>query len=417
MDMTRKPENLDVNEILVLNVRDTIEAARHLVGAQGCHLQLSPNLLWVASRLSLVGVSVEVAPVAETCSEAEKTHCPDIVKLPLPQSSPTDRIDIGVIIRASDGPPFAMMKLERVPVGWSRQEALKGLGHLKAMQMQQFEALALGPALVAAPMLRLCGLVRELDDQAVSHALFGLLRVLADEQPNRVETMAMRICGLTASAQPYLEEREIVLGPVALDLLDKAGIRRTSGQLAFVPEAGHCERPTAVCVPPSLAPFATMRALEEVFEVAEDDKGGLLWFRPEGSTGPWVPLAAGFEDGWAAIAVEVLGQTRDILRDYAKMHLIRRRDLPTDEVAEAYELDGVIWWLRDGEAGTEARMENEDWRMLPIEADQSARLRAMNALFLLDSGAQDRLSDSANDWVRRMAQAVHVMPCAAIAAE
>lgn len=415
--MTLKSENVDVNDILVLNVRDTVEAARHMVGAQASHLYLDPQLLWVASRVSLAGLSVDVAPVTDACVNSEKTLCPDIMKLPLPPGSPTDRIDIGVIIRASEGPAFAMMKLEKVPAGWSRMETLKGLGHLKAMLMQQFEALSVGPALIAAPMLRLCGLVRELDDQAVSHALHGFLRVLAKEKPSRVETMAMRICGLTSTEHPYLEEREIVLGPVALDLLDKAGIRRTSGQLAFVPEAGDCARPTAICVPPTLAPFAVMRALDETFEVAEDDKGGILWFRREGSDGPWAPLAAGFEDGWAAIAVEVLGQTRDILRDYAKMHLIRRRDVPTDEVAEVYELDGVIWWLRDGESGIEARMNDDDWRPLSIEADQPARIRAMNALFLLDAGAEDRILDPAKDWVRRMAQAVQVTPCAAIAAE
>lgn len=415
--MTPQPNSPYINDLLVLNVRDAVEAARFMVGAQSCHLQIAPDLVYAASRLSLTGLSVLVEPVATALTDADGTQCPDIMRLALPKGSPTDRLDIGVIIRAADGPPFALMKLERVPTGWAKQETLKGLSHIKAIMMQQFEALALGPALVATPMLRLCSLIRELDDQAVSHAVYGLLRVLAKEQPNRLETMAMRICGLTSSAQPCLEEREIVLGPVTLDLLDRAGIGRTSGQLAFVPEAGDCSRPAAVRAPSNLAPFAQIRVLEETFDVAEDENRGQLWFRKAGSTGEWVALAAGFADGWAPIAAEILGQTRDILRDYGLMHMIRRRDLPTDEIAEAYELDGVIWWLRNGEAGSEARLDDGEWCRLDLELDLPGKVRALQALFVLDAGVEDRLSDQAHDWVRRMARAVQVMPFVAIAAE
>jgi len=415
--MTPVSQRPEIHDLLALNVLEAVEIARALVGAQDCQLHLGPELDWSRPRLSGVGVDLATAPLDAAACEQEARLSPGIRKLPLAKGAPTDLMEIGLEIAGPDGVPFAMLQLERVPTSWASRETVRGLTHVTAILKRQFEALAGGTATVAAPMLRLCTLIRELDDQAVSQAVCGLLKVLSDEQPNRVETMAMRICGLAQSDQTSLEDRKAILSPVTLDLLDRAGIGRTSQQITYTQAADDALPSLEIPTPEILIPFAQARLLEEAFDVAEDEVSGRLWFRPEGSGNQWAPLGNGFADGWSAIAAEILVETRDILHEYARMHLIRRRDLPTTEIAEAYELNGVIWWLRNGETGSEARIDGGEWQVCPLESGLSVKTRALNALLQVSPETVSGLSDHAQDWARRMAQSVQVVPLVAIAAE
>jgi hypothetical protein len=410
----RSPEILD---LLALNIRDASEIARALVGAQDHRLHLGPELEWVRARLSATGLALSDAPLDPAASAADPFLPRGIIKLPMPAGSPTDCQDIGIDIDSASGAPLAMLQLGQVPAGWATRDRLRGLERLRALLKGQLDALAGGPGIVAATMLRLVTLLRELDDNAVSHSFAGLLSILAGKQPNRVEVMAMRICGLAGTPSSRSDGNEIVLSNVAVDLLDQAGMGRSSVPMAFISMADGSAPNMKVVVPQSLVPFARARIVERDYDVAEDDQSAHLWFRPAGTQDIWSPLANNSSDGWTAIAAEILNQTSDITVEFAQMHLIRRRDLPTDEVAEAYDLNGTIWWLRDGETGLEARLDGGHWQFCAMDQDMPAKRRALTALLQIDPGISERLTDQVREWARRMAHAVHVVPYMAIAAE
>lgn len=410
----RFPEILD---LLALNIRDASESARALLGAQNHRLHLGPELEWARTRLTGAGLPVAARQLAVLRADADPFLPQGVRKLPMAAGSPTDFLDIGIDLDAGASAPVAMLELGRVPAGWASRDRLKGVEHLRTLLTRQVDALAGGPAIVAQTILRLVTLLRELDDNSVSHSFAGLLNALAGRQPSRVEVMALRICGLAGSTPSRTEGNEVVLSDVALDLLDQAGMGRTSVPLAFVP-AHDGEMPRmAVVAPPALAPFARARIVERDYDVAEDEPTGLFWFRPTGTEEPWVLLANNASDGWTAIAAEILCETSDMTVEFSQMHLIRRRDLPTDQVAEAYELNGTVWWMRDSESGMEARLEGGAWQPCAVDRDLPAKKRALVALVMIDPAVTDRMTDQVRDWTRRMAQSVQVVPYMSIAAE
>ncbi len=410
----RFPEILD---LLALNIRDASESARALVGAQDLRLHLGPDLEWARARLAGAGLAVSPRPLAAARADADPFLPQGLRRLPMAAGSPTDFLDIGLDLDNGTGAPVAMLELGRVPAGWASRDRLKGVEHLRTLLTRQVDALAGGPAIVAQTVLRLVTLLRELDDNCVSHSFAGLLHALAGKQPSRVEVMALRICGLAGSTPSRTEGHEVVLSDVALDLLDQAGMGRTAVPLALVPAHDAAMPRMMVEAPQALAPFARARIVERDYDVAEDEPSGLFWFRPTATEEPWVLLANNASDGWAAIAAEILCETSDMTVDFAQMHLIRRRDLPTDQVAEAYELNGTVWWLRDAEAGLEARLEGGTWQPCAVDRDLPAKQRALGALMMIDPAVTDRMTDQVRDWTRRMAQSVQVVPYMSIAAE
>ena len=415
--MTTTANTIHILDLLALNIREGSETARALVGAQSYRLHLGKDLTWAAMRLSQIGTNL----AQDTFVPSEPVPAQFIIrgvrKLPMPDGSPTDIMDLGLDLDGPNGEPIALLRLDGVSAGWATQDRLKGLERIAALLKAQFKALSGGPVIFAAPMLRLVTLIRELDENAVSHSVKGLLSVLAGNAPNRVETMAMRISGLAESGSGRLEERDVVLSDVALDMLDQAGISRAVVPLSFVSCVEDASTGSDAAVSLSLVPFARARILEQQFDVAEFENTNRLWFRPAGSGTDWTALANSTSDGWAAIAAEIIGHTLDITLEFAQMHMIRRRDLPTDEIAEAYELDGMVWWLREGEAGTEARLDAGVWQRCDLAPDISGKRRALAALFLIDGEVVTRLEDEVRDWSRRMAQSVQVAPYMDIAAE
>jgi hypothetical protein len=410
----RTPEILD---LLTLNIRDASGVARALVGAQGHRLHLGAEIEWARTRLSAAGVALAEAPLAEMAEDAEPFWPRGLRRLPMPPGSPTDCVDIGLDLGGRTGPAAAMLELGGVPAGWATRDHLRGLEQIRSLLTGQIEALLAGPGIVAATLLRLVTLLRELDDKAASHSLAGLLTVLADKQPSRVEVMAMRICGLAGTPPARGDGTHVVLSDVALDLLEQAGLGRTTQGIGIVAVPDGAAPSMEVVAPQTLVPFARARIVERDYDVAEDDQSGHLWFRTAGTQDAWAVLANTCADGWTAIAAEILGQTSDITVEFAQMHLIRRRDLPTDQVAEAYELDGTIWWLREGESGTEGRLHGGDWQPCAVDRDLPVKKRALAALLQIDPHHGDRLTDQVREWARRMAHAVQVVPYLAIAAE
>ena len=415
--MTQQSRTPEILETLVLNIREAAQTARALVGAQTCQLHLTAEMDWARARLTGAGLVLAAKTLLPEDLGPPNSIAPGVRKLPLPVGSPTDLLDIGVDITGSPTTAVAMLHLEKVQAGWATRENLAGLDNLMSLLNRQFLALEHGPKIVAEPMLRLVTLLRDLDDQAVSHSLSGLLRVLAGQQPSRVEVMAMRICGLADSLQPCLEDRDVALSDVTQVLLDRSGIGRTARPVEFSPYAGGWSAEPAIAPPASVVPFARVRIVEQDFDVAEAENSDRLWFRAQGEVEGWIPLANGSADGWTAIAAEILSQTRDITNEYAQMHLIRRRDIRTEEVAEAYELGGVIWWLRAGERGSEARLDGCDWQDCTTEPGLSVKARALKALLQLDADIVSGLSEQARDWAHRMAHSVQVAPYIGIAAE
>lgn len=415
--MTAQSRTPEILNLLALNIRDAAEIARCLVGAQGLILHIGAEMEWARERLAGSGLALANKPM-RLPEAVEEAHLPRGLRvLPRPTDAPTDLVNIGLYVAGKSGSVAAMLEIRQVPAGWDTRDHLRGLDHVRALLQGQVDALVGGPAIVAGTMQRLVTLLRDLDDNVVSHGFSGLLNALTGKTPSRVEVMSMRICGLAATHPTREDAQEVVLSDVAVDLLEQAGLGRSADMQQFEQPAEAGMPDMVVPVPQNLAPFARARIVEHDYDVAEEEETGRLWFRQTGSKDIWSQLANGFSDGWTEIAAEILGQSDDITSEFAQMHLIRRRDLPTDEIAEAYELDGTIWWLRSDEAGTEARFEGGDWQSCSIDPDIAVKKRAFAALSQLDPNIADRLGDAVHDWAHRMAHAVQVVPYMAIAAE
>jgi len=98
------------------------------------------------------------------------------------------------------------------------------------------------------------------------------------------------------------------------------------------------------------------------------------------------------------------------------MHLLRRRDLPTEEVAETFEILGHIFWLRLSETGVEIRVQGQDWRPINVSAELESRTRAVAAVQLLQAEHVISLDAATHDWSIRMAHGVQIMPAPSSAA-
>jgi hypothetical protein len=411
-DTTAKiPHLLD---LMANGIRDAIESGRALTRAGRAHLQLEPDLHSAVDRLRAAGITLMPQSAAITVTEGK----PRFTRLPFLPGQTTDLVSIGRVLHGPSGQPLAVLVFEQAYAGWSAHETLKGLDAVSNMIERQLWALSLGPALFAAPMLNLATHLQDIDHGAISHALGGLLRVLARKSPSRAETIAMQIAGIAQSAQASLDMRDVILTDQAQQLLDQIGIGRMTGEVAVVAFDSQQVEDNKPKRPEILEPFARLRVLEEDFEIAEVPDTEHFWFRKVGAPQEdWQVLANRAADGWAAIASEVVQATRDVPMEYARMHMIRRRDVQMDEIAEVYDINGVVWWVRQGERGLEARLHGDTWHEIDIEPGQPSRDVAIRALHRLAPTLFDMLSVPARDWVNRMCRSVQITPCLSIAAE
>jgi hypothetical protein len=254
--------------------------------------------------------------------------------------------------------------------------------------------------------------------------------VRAGNAPTQVEATALRIAGLSEMPVAYPSKTDVSFNEVAQGVLESLGLGQEALTVAHAPDhapaqdahaSGQAVAAVAAPLRPALglAPFARLHLLERDYAVAEDEANEVLWFRPMagGTPADWTALDSRTVDGWSVVAIEILGKMLDIQRAFAMMHMIRRRDIATEEVAEIYDLHGLIWWLRQGETGPEARLDGGEWTGYPVPEHSEGKARAIEALFHLMPDMCDLLKDKARDWAYRMAQTVQVSPVMMQAAE
>jgi hypothetical protein len=407
--------------LLVANLCDTMAALGGMMQARQMRLALAPALHGHAAPLRRAGLSVETVE-AGALGAADGVTLPLLRDLPRQEGQPTDLVDLAMDLVDPAGQPLARLDLLDVPGGWNSRARLRGVDPLARQLLRQVLALKAGACLLAPPMLALLARLREFDDHAASHLVTGFLQVMAGGSPAQVEVTALRIAGLSEMPAAYRSKADVTLNDVAMSLLDELGLGLVPGQEplaasaapeAAAPLAAMPQRPAL-----GLMPFARLHLLETDYDVAEDDATALLWFRPmREAHRDWAVLDSRAVDGWTVVATEILGKTVDIQRAFATMHVIRRRDIPTEEVAEIYDLHGLIWWLRHGEAGPEARLDGGQWSAYPAPAQCEGKARAVEALFHLVPNLSNLLGHKAQDWANRMAQTVQVAPVLVQAAE
>jgi len=409
-----------LSELLFAGLADTAAALTGIVQAQEARLLLGPELHGFAAPLRQAGVCVDVVEMVamvETIETLDRTA--SLRELPRAEGQPTDLVDLALDLGAASAQPIARLDLLAVPGGWDSRSRLKGIAPLARQMNRHILAVQGGACLLAPTMLALLEKLRDFDDTAVSYLVTGFLRVMAGGSPTPVEATALRIAGLSEMPVAYPRKTNVTFNEVAQGVLDDLGLGQELLAAAPATEQAVAAPVVPLRAVPDLIPFARLSLLERDYAVAEDDDSGLLWFRPmEGGTAEdWTVLDSRTVDGWSVVATEVLGKMLDIQRAFAMMHVIRRRDIATEEVAEIYDLHGLIWWLRQGETGPEARLDGGDWAVYPAPAQSEVKARAIDVLFHLVPDLSDQLKDKARDWAHRMAQTVQVSPIMMQAAE
>jgi hypothetical protein len=417
-----------LSDILFAGLADPAQAMAGIVQAQQMRVLLGPELHGFAAPLQQAGLRVETVEAvvlardlgALTQAELARVATGAALReLPRAEGQPTDLVDLALDLGAASAQPIARLDLLAVPGGWDSRSRLKGIAPLARQMNRHILAVQGGACLLAPTMLALLEKLRDFDDTAVSYLVTGFLRVMAGGSPTPVEATALRIAGLSEMPVAYPRKTNVTFNEVAQGVLDDLGLGQELLAAAPATEQAVAAPVVPLRAVPDLIPFARLSLLERDYAVAEDDDSGLLWFRPmEGGTAEdWTVLDSRTVDGWSVVATEVLGKMLDIQRAFAMMHVIRRRDIATEEVAEIYDLHGLIWWLRQGEAGPEARLDGGDWAVYPAPAQSEVKARAIDVLFHLVPDLSDQLKDKARDWAHRMAQTVQVSPIMMQAAE
>ena len=417
-----------LSDILFAGLADPAQAMAGIVQAQQMRVLLGPELHGFAAPLQQAGLRVETVEAvvlardlgALTQAELARVATGAALReLPRAEGQPTDLVDLALDLGAASAQPIARLDLLAVPGGWDSRSRLKGIAPLARQMNRHILAVQGGACLLAPTMLALLEKLRDFDDTAVSYLVTGFLRVMAGGSPTPVEATALRIAGLSEMPVAYPRKTNVTFNEVAQGVLDDLGLGQELLAAAPATEQAVAAPVVPLRAVPDLIPFARLSLLERDYAVAEDDDSGLLWFRPmEGGTAEdWTVLDSRTVDGWSVVATEVLGKMLDIQRAFAMMHVIRRRDIATEEVAEIYDLHGLIWWLRQGETGPEARLDGGDWAVYPAPAQSEVKARAIDVLFHLVPDLSDQLKDKARDWAHRMAQTVQVSPIMMQAAE
>lgn len=409
----KKPE---LTEFLIENLRETCAALACLVGAQQTVLYLPQDMQLFAARLTtetLVTDRLEDAP----CGHQAWPAYPHLRVLPAKEDAPTDLIDIALVLTGPDASQMALVSLKGVAQAWDTRARLATSDLLRGVLQRHLIALGQGPALVAGSMLSLVNKLQEFDGDIASQMLTGFLTVLAGNQPGQAEATALRIAGLSDMPPAVQAKSDVRLNEVARCLLDELGLQQISLPSILDNDSESESQPTVQAQIGEPKLFARLTLLDREYGVADVEGSSQLWFKPMNADAEWSELTSRTADGWTEIAAEILGKTADILQEFSRMHLIRRRDIPTDEVAEVYDIYGTIWWLRNGESGCEARLDGGEWTICPVPAALGRKDRAISALLYLAPDMTAMLADRAKDWANRMAQSVQVTPAFAMAAE
>ena len=397
------------------DLHDLLHMADVLSEGAPCRLELSPIQTRLMERLRLSGLDETRARTSPGGTEGSADNPCRLHSLPMPEGAATDTIDLALDLRTADGLFMARLVLPGVAATALPRMRIAALETVGSLMQRHLRAMSNGSALVAAPVLAIIDAMSEGSGTVDARTLTGFLRVLAGDQGTLAEATSLRIAGLAETGHDALHSRNITLTPDGLMLLRQAGL-----DTLLVGTSRDPARPAPDPVTPAsrtdLPPaFARLRVIEMDFDITEDRPDGPLWFRKSGSNEPWRKLDATLADGWTTVAAEILRAATDIVAQFAQMHMLRRRDLPTDEVAEAYELQGNIWWLRRDGAHLEIRRDGGAWTRTPVDPDLPQRDRSVAAVLWSDPGLRLRVKEATEAWVDRMAQAVQVHPAIAAA--
>ncbi len=262
-------------------------------------------------------------------------------------------------------------------------------------------------AVSARRTLRLIEDVVEVDDGAASPVLRGLLRFACGETPNSTEAMALRIAGLAEA-----RGGKLVLTPVAEGILAHQGYGTAPQEAAIAaPEPAPAPAPLADDGA-AFSPMARLRIGEASYDMARSDQLEALGFRVTGTEADWHVLENGLEQGWPEIIAEVLRCTRDVVKDYVRMHMIHDRDAGLPEGEYRYDLYGMGWIVRGTPDHAEVSVNGTDWQVFDASAvgwDQPRDLSALAAMAgYPDIGA--RIGADVHEWCKRIAAGSEVTP-------
>lgn len=328
---------------------------------------------------------------------------------------PSDLVSVGVpLVDGAEVRGLIRLQAAR-PDALSRRIAdpLARLGSLIARALRDRDRT---DGTVIARMIALLDGVSEHDDTAASRALTGLLHMANGDAPSMVEVTALRLAGLAE-----MTGTRVALSPEGLSVLARAGLRADHPAGAVVvTRTGEVKRAPQSGARPTWTAFARVALAEAEFDIGEASDLDPIAFRPVGSSAGWVELKNSLVDGWAEIAAELLARTHDVTLEFMRMHMIRRRDIALDEVAEIYELNNLRWLVRKAESGFEARISDAGWQRLDLPAapapqttaGTAARNIAAAAAFQLWPDLAERIGHDVRSWARRIAAGAKITPLA-----
>jgi len=242
----------------------------------------------------------------------------------------------------------------------------------------------------------------EIDGDAASPAVMGLLRYAAGRVPTSSEAMAMRIAGL-AEVQGGL----LLLTRTANGMLYNRGFRLADAPAVEVPEG---EMP--VVDAGTFEPVARLRIGEVHHDIARNDVTEQFAFRFTGTDDAWTVLEKGLQDGWPEMTAEVIAKTRNATFDYVRMHMIHKRDASTVPGEFVYDLYGLEWTVRGTPAHAEARGEDGVWRVFDAGhiAPDAPRDFSAQAAFAAIPDLASRIGSDVHEWSKRIAAGSEVTP-------
>lgn len=168
---------------------------------------------------------------------------------------------------------------------------------------------------------------------------------------------------------------------------------------------------TAVCS--QFEPFARLRIGEAVFDIGRCDATDRMAFRTTGTDRDWATLMHSFEEGWPEIAAEIIARTRNALRDYIRMHMIRHREITLPEGEREYDLYGLLWRVRGTQEAAEVWQPESGW----VEFDTTSVMEshdprdlAAQALIAALPDLNERIGADVKGWARRLAQGAQISP-------
>ncbi len=263
--------------------------------------------------------------------------------------------------------------------------------------------------------LDLINALREYDPGAASHTLVGLLRMASEHEAQPVEQTALRIAGLAE-----LEGKQLVLTESARELLYNFSTGDYSGSVRpgryTVQEDPDDQENDDFLNSGTPEPVARLNIGGTNYVIGELAALDMLAFRPE-TGGDWAHLNNTVEEGWSAVAAEIISATRDTTREYIRMHMIHRRNVNVGPNIMLFDLYGFEWFIRMDDDGVFARVEGRDWEPVDVEGldlEEDIGTIAVRAIMTAVPDAREYFHDDVKDWSRRIAAGAMVMPAFAI---